>query len=80
MDFEFLEKNGQEQATDKLQKRIGETKYDLLHTLNLLKTTGKTALGPAVLTSIALASAGKQGSTVVVCTDGLSNIGLGCFD
>ena len=45
-----------------------------------LEETGPTALGPAVLTSIALASQGATGSQVVVCTDGLANIGLGAFD
>lgn len=37
-------------------------------------------MGPAVLTAIGLASQGKAGSTVVVCTDGLANVGLGAFD
>jgi len=27
-----------------------------------------------------MAAEGKQGSTVVICTDGLANIGLGAFD
>jgi len=45
-----------------------------------IEETGSTALGPAVLTSVALASEGKPGSTVVICTDGLSNRGLGSFD
>lgn len=45
-----------------------------------LEETGPTALGPALLTSIVLASKGKAGSSVVLCTDGLANIGLGSFD
>ena len=45
-----------------------------------LEETGPTALGPAVLTSIALASEGSAGSQVVICTDGLANIGVGAFD
>ena len=45
-----------------------------------IEETGPTALGPAVLTSVALAAQGKPGSTVVICTDGLSNTGLGSFD
>jgi hypothetical protein len=45
-----------------------------------LEETGPTALGPAVLTSIALAAEGGLGSTVIVCTDGLANVGLGAFD
>jgi len=45
-----------------------------------IEETGPTAMGPAVLTSVAMACCGKPGSTVVVCTDGLANIGLGAFD
>lgn len=45
-----------------------------------LEETGPTALGPAVLTAIALAGEGAPGSSVIVCTDGLANVGLGAFD
>lgn len=45
-----------------------------------LEETGSTALGPAVTTAIAMASEGAPGSIVVVCTDGLANIGVGSFD
>ena len=45
-----------------------------------IEETGSTALGPAVLTSVALAAEGKVGSTVVICTDGLLNTGLGAYD
>jgi hypothetical protein len=45
-----------------------------------LEENGSTALGPAVLTSISLAGEGGAGSTVIVCTDGLANVGLGALD
>jgi len=45
-----------------------------------LEETGPTALGPALTTAIAMAAQGAPGSTVVVCTDGLANVGLGAFD
>jgi hypothetical protein len=45
-----------------------------------IEETGPTALGPAVATSIAMAGEGAPGSQVVICTDGLANIGLGAFD
>jgi len=63
-----------------LQKPIGETKQSLMNHVNGIQTSGRTALGPAVLTAIALASQGEKGSTVVVCTDGLANEGLGAFN
>lgn len=45
-----------------------------------LEETGPTALGPAIVTSVAMAAEGAPGSQVVICTDGLANIGLGAFD
>lgn len=40
---------------------------------------GQTALGPAMLVAITMASK-VPGSKVVMCTDGLANIGLGNLD
>ena len=45
-----------------------------------LEEKGQTALGPAVATAVAMASEGAPGSVVVVCTDGLANIGVGSFN
>lgn len=45
-----------------------------------LEETGPTALGPAVVSSVAMATKGAAGSTVVICTDGLANIGVGAMD
>mmetsp|Transcript_29272 Transcript_29272/g.52346 ORF Transcript_29272/g.52346 Transcript_29272/m.52346 type:complete len:588 (+) Transcript_29272:1227-2990(+) len=42
-----------------------------------LEGSGATALGPALLMSVGLASQGKSGSKVIICTDGIANIGLG---
>ena len=44
-----------------------------------LEETGPTALGPAMLISIGMA-AKSNGSRVVLCTDGLANVGLGSLD
>ena len=38
-----------------------------------------TALGPAALASVAMASKGAPGSQVIICTDGEANVGLGAF-
>jgi hypothetical protein len=35
-----------------------------------MRTEGSTALGPGLLTAIALAGEGSLGSQVIVCTDG----------
>jgi hypothetical protein len=75
-----LENNGKAQAAALMQNCIGETGKILIEKLMAIEETGPTALGPAVLTSIGLACQGKPGSTVVICTDGLANVGLGAFD
>ncbi|KAM8876405.1 circularly permutated Ras protein 1 isoform 1-T1 [Synchiropus picturatus] len=50
---------------------------DLLQTqVRGLSESGTTALGPAALLSIAMASR-HQGSKVIICTDGKANIGVG---
>ena len=36
-------------------------------------------MGPAVLTSIIMASQGAAGSQVIICTDGEANYGMGRF-
>jgi len=45
-----------------------------------LEETGPTALGPALATAVGMAAEGATGSQVVLCTDGLANIGIGNFD
>ena len=44
-----------------------------------MQVKGTTALGPGVLTSVAMASKGAPGSQVIVLTDGMANVGLGTF-
>ena len=63
-----------------MKNKINETHKQLTKKLMELEETGPTALGPAVATSIAMAAEGAPGSQVVICTDGLANIGLGAFD
>lgn len=41
---------------------------------------GMTALGPGVVASLGLVSRFNPGSTIVICTDGLANIGVGKFE
>lgn len=79
-DYEFLLSNGIQEGQARMDKTIKETKGILQAKLMALEETGPTALGPALLTSIAMAADGKPGSSVVLCTDGLANVGLGAFD
>lgn len=43
-----------------------------------LQEGGQTALGPALLVSLAMAHK-FPGSQVILCTDGLSNVGIGAL-
>ena len=78
--FDELLESGIQSHQTSLQKSIKDTKKHLSQKLIALEETGPTALGPAVLTAIAMAGEGAPGSSVIVCTDGLANIGLGNFD
>ena len=51
----------------------------LLNKLNTAEAKGQTALGPALVSAIEVASKGSKGSVVVLCTDGLANIGVGAL-
>jgi hypothetical protein len=48
--------NGQNEGIDSMQKQIKDTRSKLNEKLMQLEETGPTALGPALLTSIAIAS------------------------
>jgi hypothetical protein len=50
---------------------------NLLKQLYTIEETGQTALGPAVLFSINLFSGVSPGSRIILCTDGISNTGIG---
>jgi len=48
--------------------------------LSAISPGGGTALGPGLLSALTLAMQGKRGSKIILCTDGLSNVGLGCLE
>ena len=64
----------------KLSHEVSETKERLSDKVWGLSEGGATALGPALLASIALASHGKAGSKVIICTDGIANVGVGSIN
>eukprot|EP00002_Diphylleia_rotans_P033061 TRINITY_DN69_c0_g1_i12.p1 TRINITY_DN69_c0_g1~~TRINITY_DN69_c0_g1_i12.p1 ORF type:complete len:615 (+),score=159.53 TRINITY_DN69_c0_g1_i12:58-1902(+) len=75
-DQEDLFKFGKEYV---LEKKVSETHKKLSKKLFDLQEQGPTALGPAVVAALGLASQ-KPRSRVIVCTDGLANVGLGAID
>jgi hypothetical protein len=64
----------------KLISSIAESYELLINQLNKTEAKGQTALGPALTAAIEVASKGSKGSIVVLCTDGLANIGVGALD
>ncbi|XP_027143465.1 circularly permutated Ras protein 1 [Larimichthys crocea] len=58
---------------------IAETYQQLIQRVKELREYGATSLGPAALASVAMASR-YPGSKVILCTDGMANIGLGAME
>jgi len=61
-------------------RTVRETSNIIIEKLYGLSTSGQTALGPALLASVELAKQGTAGSKVIICTDGIANIGLGSME
>ncbi|XP_051571574.1 circularly permutated Ras protein 1-like isoform X1 [Myxocyprinus asiaticus] len=73
VDYDYLKKEGEYYSTPHC---IAETMQPLTQKIKELREHGATALGPAALISVAMASQ-FTGSKVIICTDGRANIGLG---
>ncbi|MBN3295998.1 CPAS1 protein, partial [Amia calva] len=73
LDFDYLKDQGETFTTPHC---IAESIKALNQRVHELQEHGATALGPAALVSIAMASR-YMGSKVIICTDGRANIGLG---
>jgi hypothetical protein len=80
LNYDFILENGVKCASNLMTKSIKETKKSLETKLMGIEESGPTALGPGIFSAIALAGEGAPGSLVIVCTDGLANVGLGNFD
>lgn len=75
-DYQALFQSGEGYA---MNKPIKEAKDSLVNKLFSLEEGGSTALGPALVCALGMSSK-KPGSTIILCTDGLSNVGLGSLD
>ncbi|KAJ6243107.1 hypothetical protein M0813_02967 [Anaeramoeba flamelloides] len=76
MDMEKLKTIGSNYSCTQNVETAGESVIKKLHALT---ENGQTALGAAAVIATSLASQ-KQGSKVFLCTDGLSNIGIGALE
>uniref|UniRef100_A0A6B2L0P9 VWFA domain-containing protein n=1 Tax=Arcella intermedia TaxID=1963864 RepID=A0A6B2L0P9_9EUKA len=64
----------------KVSSKVDPSVYEgMIDTVYNLMEGGGTALGPAIMYALGLAS-GAYGSKILVCTDGLANIGIGNLD
>lgn len=59
---------------------VMETKNKIMEKISETLENNATALGPAVLAAYYLLENAELGSQLVLCTDGLANIGLGSLD
>ena len=60
-------------------KPIKETHALIEQKIKSLRTEGSTALGPALLFCVELVSK-KAGSSIILCTDGCANVGIGSVE
>eukprot|EP00727_Mastigamoeba_balamuthi_P012024 m51a1_g7444 putative ras-like gtp-binding protein ypt1 (1013) ;mRNA; f:92802-96151 len=72
--LERLQRAGSEYA---LRDPAGDVEEAFVRRVWALEENGSTALGPALMIAIGLASNGPRGASVIVCTDGMANMGLG---
>eukprot|EP00826_Nyctotherus_ovalis_P031528 TRINITY_DN2520_c0_g1_i21.p1 TRINITY_DN2520_c0_g1~~TRINITY_DN2520_c0_g1_i21.p1 ORF type:complete len:339 (+),score=86.56 TRINITY_DN2520_c0_g1_i21:137-1153(+) len=63
-----------------MSKTVEETKDDLIKRLEQIEESGQTALGPALTLALGIATKGAPGSRVILCTDGLANVGMGSVE
>ena len=66
-----------EENTNLIKAPIKQSSLKVLEALKATEENGSTALGPAVLLSVSLLKNAKIGSRIFLCTDGMSNLGVG---
>ena len=79
-DYSAIKKFCEDRSHYFVTKNISQTVQNLKEKVIRLEEGGPTALGPALLISLFLASEGGDGSKVIICTDGLANVGLGSLE
>lgn len=76
LDSDFLKEKGRDYPRPEC---IAESIQTLSYRVQEMKEKGATALGPAALVAVSMASM-SPGSKVIICTDGKANIGLGYLE
>lgn len=78
--YEMLLNDSQNDADVYMTKNVETTQEDLIKRLDQIEENGQTALGPGLIVALGAAMKGTPGSRVIICTDGLANVGLGSVD
>ena len=63
--------------TNLIKNPIKDSSLEIIKSLRATEEYGSTALGPAILLSLSLLNNAKIGSKIILCTDGMSNLGVG---
>ena len=66
-----------EENTNLIKAPIKLSSESIIKSLRATEENGSTALGPAILLSLSLLKKAKIGSRIFLCTDGMSNLGIG---
>ena len=66
-----------EENTNLIKSKLKESSSKILESIRKTEENGSTALGPAILMSLSLMKNAKIGSRIFLCTDGMSNLGVG---
>ena len=66
-----------EENTNLIKAKIKESSSKIIESIRKTEENGSTALGPAILMSLSLMKNAKIGSRIFLCTDGMSNLGVG---
>lgn len=80
MSFEECIQFAQNLEPDIINRPIRTQELELAHVVKGLKTKGMTALGPSLCVGVGLAERGTPGSKIIICTDGVANIGIGALE
>jgi len=63
--------------TNLIKAPIKQSSTNIIKSLRDTEENGSTALGPAILLSLSLLNKANVGSRIFLCTDGMSNLGIG---
>lgn len=77
LDFESYISMGKGLFKTHMQHTVNESFAKIFKSLDGIEESGSTALGPALCFAVGMASQAAQGGSIILCTDGLANRGLG---